>query len=178
MVKNDVTLDWIGLDESANVAAYEEAINKRRPGKEQHIGKGIVAMRAFLKEASNKLSLGTRVSRFFDLGLTTKAHTFFVLCGPIGAKMLHDLSFLPGLTFGHAQRLTMMRVLTALGDLWQKELHRDDIKPLQLRVLEAVGLVELHLPASQLRIKLHNLLHLAYDNLERWGPLWTLSMFR
>ena len=67
-----------------------------------------------------------------------------------------------------AQRLTYMRVFQACGELWQKEVNGSDIPDLVLRVIEAICLVELHLPASEADIKLHNLVHLAFS-IGDWG---------
>lgn len=67
------------------------------------------------------------------------------------------------------QRLTFMRLFQACGDLWLKELKVDELKDLQLRVVEAVCLAELHLPASEADIKMHDLIHLAFLNIPLWG---------
>ena len=55
-----------------------------------------------------------------------------------------------------------MRIFQACGELWAKEVREDSLPDLQLRVIEAICLAELHLPASEADIKLHDLVHLAY----------------
>lgn len=67
------------------------------------------------------------------------------------------------------QRLTYTRLFLVCGDLWRKEQRKDGLKDLQLRVLEAVCLAELHLPASEADIKMHDLIHLAFLNIPLWG---------
>ena len=88
--------------------------------------------------------------------------------GPIGAIIINGLKGLPG-TLGDQQRMTIIRVLQVCGDLWAKEIVEADIPLLQERVIETICLVEAHLPASELDIKLHNLLHLCDDNLRQVG---------
>lgn len=72
-------------------------------------------------------------------------------------------------TQAEPQRLTYMRLFQACGDLWLKELRADGLEDLQLRVVEAVCLAELHLPASEADIKMHDLVHLAFNNIPLWG---------
>jgi hypothetical protein len=67
------------------------------------------------------------------------------------------------------QRLAYIRMFQACGQLWHKAVHKDDIPDLQRRVLEAVCLAELHLPASEADVKMHNLVHLVMDVLPTWG---------
>ena len=68
-----------------------------------------------------------------------------------------------------AQRLTYMRMFQVCGDLWAKQVTIADLPALQFRVIEAICLMELHLPASEADIKLHDLLHLAFDVLPNYG---------
>jgi hypothetical protein len=67
-----------------------------------------------------------------------------------------------------AQRLTYIRVFQACGELWEKEILEEALPDLILRVIEAICLVELHLPAIEADIKLHNLMHLAFS-IGDWG---------
>ena len=83
--------------------------------------------------------------------------------GPYGAWLLSLMEDVP-----EAQRLTYIRVFQACGDLWQKEIEGNDLPDLFLRVIEAICFVELHLPANEADIKLHNLIHLAFS-IGDWG---------
>ncbi len=86
--------------------------------------------------------------------------------GPYGAVALDSLCDMP-----EARRLTFQFVFQICGDLFAKEVAVSDLPDLQLRVIEALCLMELHLPASEANIKLHNLLHLVFDVLPTFGEL-------
>ena len=62
-----------------------------------------------------------------------------------------------------------MCLFQVCGDLWAKQVAIADLPALQLRVIEAICLMELHLPATEADMKLHNLLHLAFDVLPNYG---------
>lgn len=64
---------------------------------------------------------------------------------------------------------TCMCLFQVCGDLWAKQVAIADLPALQLRVIEAICLMELHLPATEADMKLHNLLHLAFDVLPNYG---------
>ena len=133
---------------------------------------------------------GARFTRLMTTAKKSKMHHMFVLAGTICMLVL----FLPPVTrhlplyhslfegpygssilnalmdsCGEAQRLTYMRIFQACGELWAKELRVDSLPDLQRRAVEAVCLAELHLPASEADIKMHDLIHLAYQNIPYWG---------
>ncbi len=85
-----------------------------------------------------------------------------MVVGPLGSAIFNEMTHLE-------QRVTFMRMIQALGELWHKEIRKEDIPALQLRVLEAICLTELHFPAAEADVKLHGLLHLAFNNLTLWG---------
>jgi hypothetical protein len=84
--------------------------------------------------------------------------------GPYGSSLMNAMA-----EVAEPQRLTYMRLFQACGDLWLKEQSKAGLKDLQLRVIEAVCLAELHLPASEADIKMHDLIHLAFQNIPLWG---------
>lgn len=59
--------------------------------------------------------------------------------------------------------------LQVCGDLWAKSIPKSRLPDLQLATLEAICCMELHLPASEADIKLHDLLHLAFDVIPAYG---------
>lgn len=63
----------------------------------------------------------------------------------------------------------LILLCNALGELCRKQVHKHDLPHIQLRVVQAICLLELHFPASEADIKLHNTGHIAFDNLPRWG---------
>jgi hypothetical protein len=88
----------------------------------------------------------------------------FDLTGPLGAKLFSNLQDMP-----LAQRTTYIRLFQACGELWHKSVSIASLPDLQHRVVEAVCMAELHLPATEADIKMHNLVHLAFDVLPEWG---------
>lgn len=84
--------------------------------------------------------------------------------GPQGTMAMAQLHSMP-----ERQRLAYMHLFAACGDLWAKQVPVADLPKLQLRVLHAICLAEAHLPASEADVKLHDLLHLALDELPTWG---------
>lgn len=66
-------------------------------------------------------------------------------------------------------RLAVITTLNAAAALWTKEVPKADVPGIQARVVEAINVLEAHLPASEANHKLHNWLHLAFDNLPTWG---------
>lgn len=56
------------------------------------------------------------------------------------------------------------------GDLWDKVQRRSQLEALRLQVAEAVCHAELYLSATELDIKLHNLIHLV-DGIRNLGKL-------
>lgn len=93
-----------------------------------------------------------------------------LVTGPQGTMALAQLQGLP-----ERQRLTHQRVFAVCGDLWAKQVWTADLPHLQLRTLQAICLVEAHLPASEADVKLHDLLHLAFDVLPTWGEMLLCS---
>jgi hypothetical protein len=86
------------------------------------------------------------------------------LAGPHGSAAIGSLTDMPG-----PQRYTFMRVFQVGGRLWAKEVAKKDLPSMQLVVTEALGLMELHLPATEADVKLHNVLHLVFNVLPGYG---------
>ena len=84
--------------------------------------------------------------------------------GPLGSYLIELCE-----AVGSMQRLACMRMFQAIGDLWVKEIPKTSMPALALRTLEAICFMELHLPASEADVKLHNALHLAFQQIPEWG---------
>jgi hypothetical protein len=63
------------------------------------------------------------------------------------------------------QHAALQFVLQVIGELWNKEVRREDLPWLGQLAVQAVCVMEAHLPATELDIKLHNTVHLACDGL-------------
>jgi hypothetical protein len=107
---------------------------------------------------------GGRFKRLFSASKKAKTHHYFMLAGPYGSMLTANLTDMP-----EAQRLTYMRMFQVCGDLWAKSISKHRIQELQLAVVECICLMELHLPATEADVKLHDLLHLAFDVLPNYG---------
>eukprot|EP00882_Tetradesmus_deserticola_P025026 GHRQ01027434.1.p1 GENE.GHRQ01027434.1~~GHRQ01027434.1.p1 ORF type:complete len:141 (+),score=19.49 GHRQ01027434.1:119-541(+) len=83
------------------------------------------------------------------------AHHFFMCCGPLGKFML--LGHVPD----HGVEETAFLVLDAASALWQWEYNVADVPALQTQVAKAMTMMELHLPCSEMDVKLHEWHHLA-----------------
>jgi hypothetical protein len=70
---------------------------------------------------------------------------------------------------GEKQRRTYQLMLQVCGQLWERPVRVAGLKDLEERVLEAICAVELHLPASEADVKLHNLLHLVKEVIPDYG---------
>jgi hypothetical protein len=93
-----------------------------------------------------------------------KTHTSFALAGPLGLYALEcAASNLPS-TIHH----TLARLLQACAMLWCKVVYREGLHVLQALVAEAVNMVEAFLPACELDIKIHELMHLP-ELVRDWG---------
>jgi Domain of unknown function (DUF4218) len=71
---------------------------------------------------------------------------------------------------------TLVMVMQCCGVLWEKSCSRQELQDLREYVVLTLSLVEAHLPASELDIKMHNMLHMV-DMLSKHGPLYNCSMF-
>ena len=118
-------------------------------------GDGVKELRAALKRVSCVPGAG-RLLRLVDASKSAKTHSKFLLAGPIGLYVLSCVRrFLPEAIF-----VTLRLLFQACGLLWAKELHEASLPTLQALVIEAVCMVERHLPISERDIKLHILTQL------------------
>jgi hypothetical protein len=78
---------------------------------------------------------------------------------------------------GKQQHMAMLQLLKACNMLWWKSYHSTAcLLEVQKLVVEAVCAVQAYLPASELDIKLHDMLHLV-EKIRMTGPLMMTSMF-
>jgi len=70
------------------------------------------------------------------------------------------------------EQAAMFGVLDACNAMWQREFDAAKLAELEEQVASALAAAEVALPASELDIKLHNLMHLA-QQVRKLGPLWT-----
>lgn len=171
-VVSDIGLGTLlGSRYTDKVQEYEERLG-RSPG--VFGGKlnqdGLWVLRAALKRASCVPGAG-RLLRLVDASKSTKTHTKFLLAGPIGLYLLSCLhEFLPPMIFE-----TLRMLFQACGLLWAKELHVESLPTLQALVIEAVCMVERHLPLCERDIKLHLLTQLVHT-IEKYGECNTLEI--
>jgi len=84
--------------------------------------------------------------------------------GPFGTALIDSMQGLGG-----QQRFTFMRLFQVIGDIWHKQVVKSEIPELQLRLVEAICLCELHLPALMADIKMHQSLHIVFRQLRNFG---------
>lgn len=77
---------------------------------------------------------------------------------------------------GRPQRAALQFLWQVIGELWNKEVRRDDLPWLRELAVEAVCVMECHFPATELDIKMHNIIHLAYA-LQAYGASFTFHTF-
>ena len=99
-------------------------------------------------------AIAGRLSRLTTAGKKAKTHTFFLVAGIYGAYAV----LCAGLDRGVEE--AMLRLIHACSSLWDKVQDRRKVEQLRLEVVEAISHVELRLSATELDIKLHNLMHL------------------
>ncbi len=101
-----------------------------------------------------------------------KTHEWFVLAGPIGKLALLD-------RVEPAQYEAICAFFDVCCKLWRKEMpvsSDGDMANLRNEVADAVASLEMVLPAWEMNIMLHLLLHVT-DRVELLGPCWAFSMF-
>jgi hypothetical protein len=98
-----------------------------------------------------------------------KTHEFFMLSGLIGKYALLG-------TVDEEQYTAACAVLDACSALWQVEVKKAHMERLKEQVHLAVARFELVVPAWEMDIMLHLLLHVV-DRMQRCGPCWSFSMF-
>lgn len=147
-----------GFEESIGRFAQEMAPGSLPPG----------ALDEFLR-ALNVVANGLRgdalhLRRLLDPSKKAKAHTLFLLAGPIGLYALSCVQrFLSPEVYD-----ALSSLLQAIHLLWCKEQHTESIPTLEAFVYEAVCKVECFLPVSERSIKLHELTQMA-SSIKSWG---------
>ena len=62
-----------------------------------------------------------------------------------------------------------MRLFQVIGDICAHEIAKSGIEELQLRLVEAICLCELHLPGLMADIKMHGAMHIVFRQLRNFG---------
>lgn len=107
-------------------------------------------------------AIAGRLTRLTTAGKKAKTHTFFLLASPYGAYAVVSAGL------DRDVEEAMLRLLNACCNLWDKVQDSRKVEELRMEVAEAVSHVELHMSATELDIKLHNLIHLA-DGIRNLG---------
>lgn len=107
-------------------------------------------------------AIAGRLARLTTAGKKAKSHSFFLLAGPFGAYAVKKAGMPPRL------EAAMLSIVNACSRLWDKVQRRSQLGQLRTAVVEAICLVERHMSATELDIKLHNLMHLV-DGIEQLG---------
>jgi hypothetical protein len=71
----------------------------------------------------------------------------------------------------------LFRYIDAVNALWSYSIRRSDVPKLKLDLVRALADMELHMPAWELDINRHNILHLVDQIQVHDTPLWVLSAF-
>ena len=114
---------------------------------------------------------GNRFARLFCPSKKNKCHALHVFASPFGKYVLCGLNSL-----GKWQREAYMELINACNVLQKKKWTIAELEEAKAAVLHAICLVEAYLPANEMDMKLHALLHLP-DRIRCSGPLWCTSMF-
>lgn len=115
---------------------------------------------------------GRRLGSLGRLSKSSKSHTYGLLAGPVGMYAFMALSEMP-IEVNEAY-IEVLRVCHLLS---RKSMPQSDLEDLERIVIEAVCKLEFWLPATELDIKCHNLLHLA-QKIRSTGPVCWTSMWR
>ena len=111
--------------------------------------------------------------RLAEKSSTMTAHDWLLIAQSAGAYLFKDVPT-------HAGRMALERVLevirrclTATGDVYTAAYENEiphDLSALRVKAVEALVLVERHMPKTELTIMLHCLAHAA-ETIHRWGSL-------
>jgi hypothetical protein len=181
-VAKDLWRSLSNLRESASVIRWETCINldtrvtayKKNPWpvpdwdmKQVHEALKLVAEQLPPREGGgNRLVSLSRISK------SSKSHTYGLLAGPVGMYAFMALSDMP--VEVNEAYIEVLRVCHLLS---RKSMPQSDMEDLERVVIEAVCKLEFWLPATELDIKCHNLLHLA-QKINSTGPVCWTSMWR
>ena len=112
-------------------------------------------------------------SHHFEKGVgmpgSLKSSEYLLLAGPLGKFLLEGSM--------HAEtQAAVFRYLDLLGVFWEKTITEERSQQLEQQVPQVLADLELLLPAWELDMKRHMILHLA-ESVRQHGPCWAWSMF-
>ena len=177
-VINDTVLGCLkSLRYSDAVEEYEVKENRRfkggvRPWEATEADFQLIEGRLqIVTERTEAKVTGNRFARLFCPSKKNKCHALHVFASPFGKYVLCGLA-----SIGRWQREAYMRLIDACNVLQKKKWTMAELEEARAQVLYAICLVEAYLPACEMDMKLHALLHLP-DRIRYAGPLWCTSMF-
>ena len=129
------------------------------------------AIEGIIAQFPASLGGGERLRSLLRVGKKTKSHTWSLVAGPIGMYLFMTIK---ATTYELNEAfIEVLRVMHLLG---RKTISKDELHDLQEAVVTAVANAEFWVPASELDIKLHNLLHFV-DKIRDTGPVGPTSMW-
>jgi hypothetical protein len=124
-------------------------------------------------EASPSRMTGSRFLRLLSRNKKQKSHALMVFASSMG---MYVLAALYGSGQCNPQQEAIGRLLIVCSALQAKTWTKEKVEEVRSQVLMAICCVEAYLPATELDLKLHALVHLP-DKILKTGPLWVTSMF-
>lgn len=181
-VAKDLWRSLFNLRENASVIRWETCINLDTrvpaypkppwPVSDGDLEKVQQALNLVAEQLPPREGGGMRLASLGRISKSSKSHTYGLLAGPIGMYAFMALSEMP-IEVNEAY-IEVLRVCHLLS---RKSMPHSDLDDLERVVIEAVCKLEFWLPATELDIKCHNLLHLA-QKIRSTGPVCWTSMWR
>ena len=109
------------------------------------------------------------LSKCFSQPSALKMHDWMLLAGPIGKYALQE-------TMGPEQRKVVFDYLDLLSAVWSRRISVRDAEALRDQAYWVMARLEVYLPAWELDITRHMVLHMIEQILEK-GPVWCWSMW-
>jgi hypothetical protein len=102
-------------------------------------------------------------------GGSVKMSDWIVLAGPLGKFLLAGL-------LERDTQAVVFRYMDLVSSMWDKVISRERADCIAVEIKEVLALMELYLPAKELNMNRHMVIHLA-EAIVRHGPPWAWSMF-
>ncbi len=123
------------------------------------------------RQFPGSLGGGERLKGLLRVSKKTKSHTYGLLAGPIGMYFFWCMQDMP-----YELNESIIEVLRVMHLLGRKRIPVEELDKLEKVVALAVANAEFWIPASELDIKLHNVLHMV-DKIRAAGPVGPTSMW-
>lgn len=111
----------------------------------------------------------TSIDQCFSMPSTLKMHDWMILAGPIGKYALQGM-------MGEKQRAAVFAFFDLLSAVWCRRISVRDAQSLTSQAYRIMAELEVLLPAWELDITRHMLLHMI-EQISSKGPLWAWSMW-